>query len=92
MSRDRDPGLAFERTTLAWHRTGLSALALSALAVHSFQERMRVAVPIAGLLAVIGVLAYRTGATSPVPPRRLRMLSLGVSGAALLCALATFSG
>lgn len=88
----RDPGLAFERTTLAWHRTGLSALALSALAVHSFQERMHVAVPVAGLLAAIGVFAYRTGSTSPVSPRRLRSMSLAVTTAAAVCAVATIVG
>lgn len=88
----RDPGLAAERTTLAWHRTGLSALAVAALAVHSFQDRLQLAVPIAGLLVVIGAAAYRTGSTSPVPPPRLRALSLAVGAVAVLCAAATFSG
>ena len=88
----RDPGLARERTTMAWHRTGLSALALAALAIHSFQDRMAAAVPIAGLLAVIGVLAYRAGAHTPASPRRLRSMSLGVSAAAALSAAATIVG
>ena len=87
-----DPGLAFERTTLAWHRTGLSAMAVSALAVHSFQHRLRVAVPVAGLFAVIGIVAYRTGSTSPVSPWLLRSMSLGVSAAAAIAAVAVLSG
>ena len=86
-----DPGLARERTTLAWHRTGLSSLALAALAVHSFQERMEVAVPIAALLAVLGVVAYRAG-SSPASPGRLRSMSLGVTAAAVLSAAATIVG
>ena len=89
----RDPGLAEERTTLAWHRTGLSALAIAALAVHSFQERLEVAVPVALLLGALGALAYRTGdAPTPTSPVRLRLVSLGVTLVAGLCALATIVG
>ena len=89
----RDPGLAAERTTLAWHRTGLSSFALAALAVHSFQDRLAVAVPVAGLLAALGATAYRTGAApGPTAPARLRLVSLGVTAAALLSAVGTIVG
>ena len=88
-----DPGLAAERTTLAWHRTGLSAVAVGALAAHSFQERVQIAVPVALLLALIGAVAYRTGdSPGPTPPARLRLVSLGVTAVAVVSAFATMVG
>lgn len=88
----RDPGLAFERTTLAWHRTGLSALAVSAVALKAFQHRPVLAVPLAGLFASVGVLAYRTGASTPASPARLRAISLAVTLAAAASGVGTIVG
>jgi uncharacterized membrane protein YidH (DUF202 family) len=80
VSPERDPGLAAERTTLAWQRTGLSALALAALAVHSFQDRLHLAVPVATVLAVVGATAYRTGGAAGPTPLRTAAASSGSAG------------
>jgi uncharacterized membrane protein YidH (DUF202 family) len=88
----RDPGLAFERTSLAWHRTGLSAIAIAALALKALQHRLGVGIPLSAVFAVVGVAAYATGATTPASPRRLRLLSLGVTAAAVLSAAGTIVG
>ena len=91
-SGERDPGLAFERTHLAWNRTGLSAVVLAALALKAFDDHLEVGVALATLFLLVGVLAYRTGAQAPAAPARLRLLSLGVTAAAVLAAAATIVG
>ena len=88
----RDAGLAFERTTLAWNRTGLSAMAVAALALHSFRDRILAAIAVAAVLGTIGVLAYRTGARSPASPARLRTMSVGVTAVAVLTAALSIVG
>jgi uncharacterized membrane protein YidH (DUF202 family) len=88
----RDPGLAFERTTLAWHRTGLSSLAAAALAVHSYRVHPAVAFATATLLAGLAALAYRTGATAPTTAARIRTMSLGVTIVAALAVAGTIVG
>ena len=80
----RDRGAAFERTSLAWNRTGLSAVAVGALTLHVFQDRGLAGFLLAVLLVVGGALAYLSARRSPVSPARLRLLSLVVTGAAVL--------
>jgi uncharacterized membrane protein YidH (DUF202 family) len=89
---DRDPGLAFERTSLAWHRTGLSALALAAVALKALQHRPLLGVPLSAVFAVVAVVAYVTGASTPAPPARLRAISLVVTLAAVLTGVCTIVG
>jgi hypothetical protein len=79
-----DRGAAFERTSLAWNRTGLTAAGAGALALKVFWDRTVLGLALAGLLLGIGVLAYAAGAHPPVAPVRLRALSLGVTAAAVL--------
>jgi hypothetical protein len=49
-------------------------------------------VPLAGLFAAVAVLAYVTGATTPAPPARLRVISLVVTLAAVLTGVCTIVG
>ena len=77
-----DPGLALERTTLAWHRTGLSSVAVGAICLRVFWGAGVVGVALAALFLGIGGLAYAAGATTPAGPARLRAISLGLTVAA----------
>ncbi len=88
----RDRGLAFERTTLAWQRTGLSALATAAVTVKALQHRLVLAGGLGVALAAIGLLALRTGATPPASPARLRTISLAVTLVAVVTAGSTIVG
>lgn len=78
MSAD-DPGLALERTTLAWHRTGLSSVAVGAISLKVFWDRGVVGIGLSALLIAIGGLAYAAGASTPTTPARLRATSLGLT-------------
>jgi uncharacterized membrane protein YidH (DUF202 family) len=81
---ERDPGLAFERTTLAWNRTGLSCVAVGALCLKVFWDDAVLGLVLGVLLIATGVLAYETGPRAPARPRTLRAMSLAVTAAALL--------
>ena len=83
-SDERDPGLAFERTTLAWNRTGLASVAVGAVTLKVFWDEHVLGVVLGLLLIGIGVLAYEAGATAPASPRTLRAMSLAVTAAALI--------
>ena len=80
----KDPGLALERTTLAWHRTGLSSVAVGALSLKVFWGTGALGVALSALLLAIGGLAYAAGATTPATPGRLRAISLGLTAAAAI--------
>jgi uncharacterized membrane protein YidH (DUF202 family) len=85
----RDPGLAYERTTLAWQRTGLSSAAVGAICVKVFWGGPTLGLAAAGLLVAVGALTYAAGRHTPVDPPRLRALSLGTTLAAALCLAVT---
>ena len=84
MNEDRDPGLAFERTTLAWNRTGLASVAVGAVALKVFWDEHALGIVLGLLLVAIGVLAYEAGAHAPAGPRTLRAMSLAVTAAAVI--------
>jgi hypothetical protein len=81
---DRDRGLAFERTSLAWNRTGLASLAAAALCLKVFWDGHPLGLVLAAILAVIGVVAYGAGARPPVTPNTLRAMSLATTAAAVV--------
>jgi uncharacterized membrane protein YidH (DUF202 family) len=81
---ERDPGLAFERTTLAWNRTGLASVGAGAICLKVFWTEGVLGVALALLLIAIGVLAYEAGAHAPAGRRVLRAMSLAVTATAVI--------
>ncbi|HUP86922.1 MAG TPA: DUF202 domain-containing protein [Acidimicrobiales bacterium] len=79
-----DPGLAPERTTLAWQRTGLSSVAAAAVCLKAFWGGHVLGLVLAGLLVAIGGLAYAAGAEAPVAPATVRAVSVTIGVAATL--------
>ena len=88
----RDPGLAFERTTLAWHRTGLSSAAVGAISLRAFWDVGPPGVVLAALLAAIGGLANAASTSTPAGAQRLRLMSLALTAAAALAAMLSIVG
>jgi uncharacterized membrane protein YidH (DUF202 family) len=66
---DRDPGLARERTDLAWTRTAIAFVALGAIMLHSS------AVGLAVIAAGAGIWALGQLSARPAPPGVRRRLS-----------------
>ena len=87
-----DPGLALERTTLAWHRTGLSSVAIGAIALRVFWGSGVLGIALCALFVAIGGLAYAAGRTTPATPGRLRAMSVGLTVAAAIGALLSIVG
>jgi uncharacterized membrane protein YidH (DUF202 family) len=84
VSDDPDRGLAFERTTLAWNRTGLSSVAVGAVTLKVYWDEHVLGIVLGLLLVAVGVLAYEAGATAPAGPGTLRAMSLAVTAAAVV--------
>ena len=89
---ERDPGLAFERTTLAWNRTGLSCVAVGAVCLKVFWDHEVLGLVLGFVLIGTGVLAYEAGVKAPAGPRILRAMSLAVTAAALVGAVLSIVG
>jgi uncharacterized membrane protein YidH (DUF202 family) len=87
-----DPGLAFERTTLAWNRTGLSSVAAGAVCLKVFWGGAVLGVLLATLLLLVGGLAYAAGVRAPASASTLRALSLAVTSSAAMAVLLTIVG
>ena len=92
MTPPKDPGLALERTTLAWHRTGLSSVAVGAICLKVFWGTGVVGIALSALLLAIGGLAYAAGAATPTTPARLRAMSAGLTIAAAIGAVLSIVG
>jgi uncharacterized membrane protein YidH (DUF202 family) len=87
-AEDRDPGLARERTELAWTRTALSVAGLGAIAAHSQVVAGLVIIAAAVLIWHLGQSATRryrpAAATWPVRRRTARLVTSVTCAVALL--------
>ncbi len=88
----RDPGAAFERTLLAWHRTGLSAAGAGALAFRIFFDRLPLGVVLSALLLLVGAAAWIPAAPAPTAPWRLRGMAIGITASAVLAGFLSMTG
>ena len=86
---DRDPGLARERTELAWTRTVISYAALGAALLK--------VTPLAGVLVLaIGASAWKTGrlpggaVSGPGQARRLRLITVGITAVAAAALIVSY--
>jgi uncharacterized membrane protein YidH (DUF202 family) len=87
---DLDPGLARERTVLAWSRTGLSFLALGGIMVRVDPLAGLAVLALAGLVWVLGYFHHRSIWTAAgttrwlTRPRALRLIAAGTALVALV--------
>lgn len=86
---DRDPGLARERTELAWTRTAISYAALGSAVLK--------AAPVAGVLVLmIGATAWKTSRVPGVPvagpgqARRLRLITVSITAVAVAALIVSY--
>lgn len=87
---DIDPGLARERTVLAWSRTGLSFLALGGLLVRVDPLAGLAVLALGGVVWLLGYVHYRSMWTAAgavrwlTRPRALRLIAVGTALVALV--------
>ncbi len=86
---DRDPGLARERTELAWTRTAISYAALGAAVLR--------AAPAAGVMVLaLGAVAWKTGrlprgaAAGRAQARRLRLITVSITAVAAAALIVSY--
>ena len=90
---ERDPGLAHERTSLAWTRTAISFGALGGVV-------LKVNVITGLLILAIAPLVWQLGRLSggearglePVGVTRIRLITVSIVGVAVLCLLVALFG
>jgi uncharacterized membrane protein YidH (DUF202 family) len=91
---ERDPGLARERTSLAWTRTAISFAALGGVVLKDNVITGLVVLAIAPVVWQLGRVSQGTGARMDLPiagATRLFIISVAIVAVALLClALAIF--
>jgi uncharacterized membrane protein YidH (DUF202 family) len=87
---DIDPGLARERTVLAWSRTGLSFLALGGILVRVDPLAGLTVLALGGVVWLLGYFHYRSMWVAAGParwltrPRALRLIAVGTALVALV--------
>jgi uncharacterized membrane protein YidH (DUF202 family) len=87
---DIDPGMARERTVLAWSRTGLSFLALGGVVVRVDLLTGLTVVALGGAVWLIGYFHHRSMWVAARPaqwltrPRTLRLVAVGTAAVALV--------
>jgi uncharacterized membrane protein YidH (DUF202 family) len=92
---DIDPGLARERTVLAWSRTGLSFLALGGILMRVDPLAGLTVLALGGVVWVLGYFHHRSmwttvGATRWLTrPRALRLIAMGTAVVALVSLVIT---
>jgi uncharacterized membrane protein YidH (DUF202 family) len=83
---DSDPGLARERTRLAWTRTAIAFAAVGAVVFRKELVAGLIVVAMAPMIWWLGRFASRAS-VSEVPPRRLLLVTVAVTAVALLAIL-----
>lgn len=101
MSDWYDPGLARERTVLAWNRTGLSFVVLGAVALRYLPPTARPVLRLAlgGAMVALGVFTWSYGRLRvrtdperrPAPPSVVRVIAYGTTFVATMAVVLTFT-
>jgi uncharacterized membrane protein YidH (DUF202 family) len=86
-----DPGLARERTNLAWLRTAVAFAAIGAVILKQQVVAGLVVLAVSAVIWYLGRLALVPGATVRARPRRLLVITIAVTGVSLVAlAIALF--
>jgi uncharacterized membrane protein YidH (DUF202 family) len=88
---DAEPGLAQERTDLAWTRDSISFLALG-IAILKFRPVVGIPVLAIGLVAWLAGRLSRTGGREPMASRRVLLVTLAVNSLAVVALALTLAG
>jgi uncharacterized membrane protein YidH (DUF202 family) len=86
-----DPGLARERTSLAWTRTAIGFAAIGAALLHKYVVVGVAVLVLSGVVQACGRLG-RTGEVGQARPRPLLIIALVVTGIALAALAITVFG
>lgn len=91
---DRDPGLARERTSLAWTRTAISFAALGGAVLRVDLVTGLIILAVAPLVWQLGRVAGGAPQTAAraAGPARIRLITVSIVGVSLLCLLVTLLG